>query len=170
MACVLTTGFTLDCRKSLGGVKEVYIRELSAIATSVVSAGVVSAMTLTSGKFFKYDLRNNTSEAKADNAGDIVNGAGYLMQSVQIQLDKFDTAKRNEIRILASVPVVIIVKDKANAEAMVYGITNGLDLTTGTGGSGKEANSLNGFNLTFTGEELDYPPTIPAALLASLLP
>lgn len=169
MACVLGTGFTLDCRRSIGGVKEVYIGELENIASVTVSAGVVSAMSMSaSKKFYKYELRKNTSEGKADNAGDVNNGSGYIMQSVQIQLDKFETAKNNEIRVLAQKPIVAIVGDK-NGTYFVYGLYNGLDLTTGTAGTGKEANSLNGYNLTFTGEELDYPPSISSTIINTLI-
>jgi len=169
MACVLSTGFSLDCRSSIGGVSEVWIGELENISSVTVASGVVSAMSMTATKkFYNYKLRKNTSEAKADNGGDVANGAGYIMHSVQIQLDKFDVAKRNEIRILAQKPIVIIVKDK-NGLLSVYGLYNGLDLTTGTGGTGKEANSLNGFNLTFTGEENDYPQGISQSIVDSLV-
>ena len=85
MACILSTGFTLDCRDSIGGVDEVWIGELDALNTTTfaVSAGAVTVMAMTGGKkFYNYKLRKNTSEAKADNGGDVANGAGYIMQSV----------------------------------------------------------------------------------------
>lgn len=167
--CDFSTGFSLDCRNSIGGVGQVWIAELDNIASYTVVSGVVTAMAMNSGKvFYNYKLRRNTSEAKADIAGDVSNGAGYINQSVQLQLDRFDVAKRNEIRVLAQQPCVIIVKDK-NGLLSVYGIVNGLDLSTGTGGTGKEANSLNGFNLTFTGEENDFPPGISQAIIVDSL-
>lgn len=171
MACILSSGFTLDCRDSIGGVSEVWIGELDALNTSTfaVSAGVVTTMAMTGGKkFYNYKLRKNVAEAKADNAGDVANGAGYIMHSVEIQLDKFDVAKRNELRVLAKKPVIIIVKDM-NGLNSVYGVYNGLDLTTGTAGTGKDANSLNGFVLTFTGMENDYPYGISSAIIATLV-
>lgn len=171
MACVLTTGFALDCRKNLGGVDEIWIAELANIdkAASTVVSGVVTGLTMLAGKkFYNYKLRRNTAEIKADNAGDVANGAGYIMHSVQIQLDKFDVAKRNELRVVAQKPVVIIGKDKAG-QLMVVGYDNGLDLTTGTAGTGKDANSLNGFNLTFTGEELEYPYGISQTIVDTLV-
>lgn len=171
MACVLTTGFTLDCRDSVGGVDEIWVGERDALNTTTfaVSAGVVTTIAMTGGKkFYNYKLRKNTAEAKADNAGDVANGAGYIMQSVQIQLDKFDVSKRNEMRILAQKPLMFIVKDKNGLYAL-YGAGSGLDLTTGTAGTGKEANSLNGFNLTFTGEETQYPYGMTAEQVATLV-
>ena len=171
MACVLSTGFTLDCRKSLGGVNEVWFGELDALNTTTftTSAGSVTVMAMTGGKkFYNYKVRKNTSEAKADNGGDQALGAGFITHSVQIALDQFDVAKRNEIRVLAQKPMMVIVKD-ANGLNSLFGVTRGLDLTTGTAGTGKEANSLNGFNLTFTGEEPEYPYGISSAIIATLV-
>jgi len=171
MACVLGTGFTLDCRKSIGGVDEIWIGEFDGLNTSTfaTSAGSVTVMAMTGGKkFYNYKLRKGTSEAKADNGGEVNVGAGFITQSVQIQLDKFDIAKRNEIRILAQKPMMIIVKDN-NGLLSLYGAGRGLDLSTGTGGTGKEASSLNGFNLTFTGEELEYPYGIAQGIVDTLV-
>ena len=171
MACLIGNGFTLDCRKSIGGVDEIWVGELEALNTSTfaVSGGAVTVMAMTGGKkFYNYKLRKHTSEAKADNGGDVANGAGFITQSVQFQLDTFDVAKRNELRILAQKPLMFIVKDN-NGLYSLYGSGRGLDLTTGTGGTGKDANSLNGFNLTFTGEELEYPYGISAGIIATLV-
>jgi hypothetical protein len=54
MACLLSTGFTLDCRDSIGGVDEVYIGELEYLntATFASSAGAVTVMAMTGGKKF----------------------------------------------------------------------------------------------------------------------
>ena len=54
MACILSTGFTLDCRDSIGGVDEVWIGELDALNTTTfaVSAGAVTVMAMTGGKKF----------------------------------------------------------------------------------------------------------------------
>jgi len=171
MACVLGTGFTLDCRDSIGGVDEVYFGELEYLNTSTfaTSAGAVTTMAMTGGKkFYRYELRRNTSEAKADNAGEVTAGSGYIMQSVEIQLDKFDVAKRNEIRVLAQKPLMAIVKDR-NGLFSLYGSENGLDLSSGTAGTGKAASDLNGFVLTFTGEERTYPYGISEAIVTTLI-
>ena len=171
MACLLSTGFTLDCRDSIGGVDEVYIGELEYLntATFASSAGAVTVMAMTGGKkFYKYELRRNTAEAKADNAGEVTSGSGYIMQSVEFSLDKFDVAKRNEIRVLAQKTLMFIVKDK-NGLFSLYGSENGLDLSTGTAGTGKAASDLNGFVLTFTGEEKTYPLGVSQAIVTSLI-
>jgi hypothetical protein len=171
MPCILSTGFALDCRDSIGGVDEIYIGELEYLntATFATSAGAVTIMAMTGGKkFYKYELRRNTAEAKSDNAGEVTSGSGYIMQSVTIQLDKFDVAKRNEIRVLAQKPLIFIVKDK-NDLYSVFGAYNGLDLSTGTAGTGKSASDLNGFVLTFSGEERTYPLGVSSAIVTTLI-
>lgn len=169
--CLLTTGFSLDCRNSIGGVDEVWIGEFEGLDTDAftVVSGAVSAMSmLGSYKFYNYKLRKNTSEGKADFAGDVATGSGYIMQSVQIQLDRFDVTKRNEIRLLGQKPLMIIVKDK-NGLLSLYGAEHGLDLSEGTAGTGKEATSLNGFVLTFTGEANNFPYGISQAIVDTLV-
>jgi hypothetical protein len=51
----------------------------------------------------------------------------------------------------------------------VFGAYNGLDLSTGTAGTGKTANDLNGFVLTFTGEEKTYPLGVSSAIVTTLI-
>ena len=169
MACVLTTGFVLDCRRSIGGVNEVYFTELSNKSTLTEASGSVSAITLTGAtKFYKYELWKNGSEAKAENQGDIASGSGFLKHSVSIQLDRFEVAKRNEIRLLAQKPLMCIVKD-ANGIFSLYGAYRGLDLETGVGQTGKAAADMNGFTLTFSGDELDYPLTMTQAQVTAVI-
>lgn len=169
MSCVLSTGFTLDCRRSIGGVDVIYFTELENVDTYTDASGVISALTLNSGKYFyKYEVRKASSAGKADIAGDVAVGSGFITHGLEVQLDSFSVAKRNEIRLLAQKPLIGIAKD-ANGLLSVYGFYRGLDLISGTGGTGKAAADLNGFNLVFQGEELDYPKGISQAIVDSLL-
>ena len=59
MPCALTQSYTLDCRDSIGGLKEVWFAALDDIATWTGSNGAYTAITMDSGKYFwKYDLEN----------------------------------------------------------------------------------------------------------------
>ena len=62
----------------------------------------------------------------------------------------------------------IIVKDQ-NGLNWVLGMTNGMDLTTNEGGSGTAKADLNGYTLTFTGEEPEMASTVSDAILATLI-
>ncbi len=48
-------------------------------------------------------------------------------------------------------------------------MTNGMDLTTNEGGSGTAKADLNGYTLTFTGEEPEMASTVSDAILATLI-
>ncbi|MDL5049559.1 hypothetical protein QQ054_26430 [Oscillatoria amoena NRMC-F 0135] len=50
MACALTTGFTLDCRQSNGGIEAVYFTEIANKATLTAASGVITAFTLAATK------------------------------------------------------------------------------------------------------------------------
>jgi hypothetical protein len=48
------------------------------------------------------------------------------------------------------------------------GVTNGLDLTTGVGGSGVAAADLNGYTMTFTGMEANPMVNVSSGDLTSI--
>ncbi len=50
MPCVLTTGFTLDCKTAAAGIKNIWLVEFDAKSTLTKSSGEVSAHTLSGGK------------------------------------------------------------------------------------------------------------------------
>jgi hypothetical protein len=57
MACLLTSGYTLDCADSVGGIKKIYITELANKGSITAASGIITAFTLSAGKkFFTYEL------------------------------------------------------------------------------------------------------------------
>lgn len=169
MACILTSGFTLDCKDSVGGIHDIWIIESSKIASSTVSAtaGNCSALTLSSGNYFKYQLKKGTAELKVEEMVSPVNQSVYNKATLSIQLAKVEVAKRNEIRLLAQNTLSIIVKDR-NAQYWLLGIENGCDLVTAAAEFGKAMGDFNGYNLTFEAEEKNAPYKLDAAVVTSL--
>ena len=56
MACAIVSGYALDCRDTVGGIKKIYITELANVTTvSENASGYVTAITKSS-KFFTYEL------------------------------------------------------------------------------------------------------------------
>lgn len=168
MSCVLSSDFTLPCRRNKGGVQKVYITELANTATLTVASGAATTFTLDSGKqFFEYNLGMGGSSAQAVIGGDRAVQSRFYTHTVQIKLPKFETAIRNEVLVLGQVNVQIIVLDE-NGVYMLYGGYRGLEISEGTGQTGTASTDLNGFNITFTGDELDLPIEIPSNLIATL--
>jgi len=62
MSCILTTGFSHDCKDSVGGVDKIWLLEYEGVSSYTSASGEVSAMTLNGGKsFFKYELPKDTA-------------------------------------------------------------------------------------------------------------
>jgi len=168
MACILSSDFTLPCRRSMGGVQKVYITELENTSTLTVASGVATVFSLTGSKrFFTYNLTMGGSSASATIGGDRAVGSRFYTHSVSIQLPKFETAIRNEILVLGQVTSQIIVLD-SNGKYFLYGGYRGVEISEGSGQTGTASADLSGFTITFSGDELDLPIEIPSAMIATL--
>ena len=168
MSCILSSDFTLPCRRSMGGIQKVFITELGNTTTLTVASGVATTFTLAgSKKFFTYNLTMGGSSATATIGGDRAVGSRFFTHLVQIQLPKFETAIRNEIAVLGQVTSQIIVLD-SNGKYFLYGGYRGLEISEGSGQTGTASADLSGFNISFSGDELDFPIEVPSALMAAL--
>ena len=60
MACLLTQGFTLDCKDSVGGIKSIHLMNWSASKFTVAS-GEVTATTFASGAAYVAQAARRTA-------------------------------------------------------------------------------------------------------------
>ena len=98
MPCNLTQSYNLDCRDSVGGLKEVYFMELGNLTSFTEASGVVTAITKASGKkFYKYSLIKQTSKFEDTLTVNEENGTVYSAQKLTIILNKLQANTRNEI-------------------------------------------------------------------------
>lgn len=170
MACALTTGFSLDCKDAIGGIKSVRFASLSdyesltpAYATGAVTFGAPSAT------FYKYELDKEESSFNDDPTPGSNKGTLYYVPAVTFILSKLDVAKRNEMQLLAKNRVVAIIETReATPQYWAIGVTNGLDLSTGVAGSGVAAADLNGFTMTFMGLEPNPMVSVSSGDLAGI--
>ncbi|MGV3596686.1 MAG: hypothetical protein ACO1PI_02395 [Bacteroidota bacterium] len=87
MACALTTGFTLDCRQSNGGIEAVYFTEIANKATLTAASVVITAFTLAATKkFFKYELRKKTGQLEQNIQVNNENGTVFYEQTLTVKL------------------------------------------------------------------------------------
>lgn len=168
MACALTQGYNLDCRDSVGGVKEIYLMELSNASTVTEANGVVTAITKATGKrFWKYNLQRNTASATETITGSKENGTVFFAQEVKMILNKLQASVRNEIKLLAQNRLIAVVVDR-NGTNWLYGREGGLTLDAGTATMGTASGDRNGYDLTFSGDEDEPAPTVDSTTLATL--
>ena len=166
--CALVTGFDLDCRDSIGGVKSVRLANLDAyLALSPTSAaGAITGITATA-TFFKYDQLKETSSLTESINGSSQNGTVYFTPEVVIVLSKLDVTKRNEIKVLSQQRLVAIVEGN-DGSYWVVGYANGLELNAGTSATGTAFADLSGYSLTLSGLEADTMLSITSAFVADV--
>ncbi len=170
MACALTQGFSLDCKDAIGGIKSVRFAALADYIAldPTYTTGTVSFGSATDA-FRKYELDKEESSFNDDPTPGSNRGTLYYVPMVNFILSKLDIAKRNEMQLLSKNRVVAIIETReATPSYWAIGVTNGLDLSAGVGGSGVAAADLNGYTMTFTGLEPDPMVSVSSADLDSI--
>jgi hypothetical protein len=168
MACGLTQGFTLDCKKQVGGIKAVYLMELANKGTIGQATGEITTWTQASGtQFWKYELREESSSF-TENIN-LNNQAGTLFyeQVTTVQLDPLNQNRKTELDLVAQNDVLVIVQD-SNGLYWLAGEDNGCYITAGTMQTGQAKGDLSGFTLTLTGKEKNPAREVDSTLIATL--
>jgi len=144
MSCALTTGYTLGCRDSVGGIKAIYVQNwISTGSCNTNLSGAVTGFTgYASGGFFEYDLTKATSSMTETLNASMENGTIFYSPEVTFTINKLQVAVRNELRLLAR-----------NSRYWLLGAINGLEATAGTAGSGTAFGDRNGYEITLSGME-----------------
>ena len=169
--CTVQTGETLDC-KIPGGAKTVYVADFANVGTPTVTSGVIATWTAAANKFFVYNIRPETAEAKAEIQQNDANGSVSFMHTVNMITYIMTSPKMQEFERLAKNRVMIIVEDRNQTTGIgvywLYGYNNGLVLTGGGAGTGKAMADKNGYDYTFTGNQDGMPIKITAAIAGLL--
>ena len=111
MACLLTQGFTLDCKDAVGGIKSIHLISWTASKFTAAS-GEVTATTVASGSVFTYELPKATGSMTATTNVSVENGTTFTQTDVAFKLRRLSTTKRNEMKLLAQGRCYCIVKNK----------------------------------------------------------
>ena len=164
MSCNITTGRIVPCRNKAGGLKTVYFADFGTLGTITESAGLITAFSGTPS-FFQYDLRG-TSNLDTTVTSSSDNGTTFYTESLTLQLQYYDRATSEEIKLLAvGRPHIVVVDNDDNY--LLVGQVNGATLNTGNFSVGSGMGEFNGFNLTFEALETSPPSFItPAVVLA----
>ena len=171
MACeLLTKGRGLDCNRIAGGVKAVYFGVVDTFDTPINGTGIAqSAGEITdiemgvagaAGKLYRYMMPLGAASVSETITGSTENGTIFYTPTVNIVLNRITKEDQNQIKLLGMTKTVIFaelnqrVSSSSTHNVIIgLGVTNGMDLNSGTIDTGTAFGDRNGYSLTFTGME-----------------
>jgi hypothetical protein len=155
MPCAITSGYTIDCRENIGGLKAVFIAEFGNISGVTEVSGLVTGITKAAGKrFYKFEVPRATANTTSNATGSEENGSLFYTHQVVFPLNKRNSTTANVVRTLAQAKLMVVTLDM-DGNYRMFGKANGLYLASTENGSGTAAGDRNGYNITLTGIEPD---------------
>lgn len=152
MACELSTGFTLDCKDGIGGIKQIMLCDAPTISFTLDANEIVTDITgATSGDLFTYQLPTQTGSFEETINFNRDNGTVFYTQTVNVMLHKLSSAKRLELQKVAQARPIVFVLD-SNDNWWAVGYEYRADLSTSTAATGTALGDANGYTLAFTHE------------------
>ena len=171
MACALTSSLALNCRDSVGGLKEIKIKVHPGLADIArdytVTSGVTTIAAAGLTGWYLWGLEKETCNFEEDVTTNVQNGTTFYQQVLNVVFNKFSTKNRNEIAIYAQTPVLLALRDM-NDNYWLIGQDYGADLTAGKHSSGTTRGDRSGSALTFTAKESQSILNISAATYNTL--
>jgi len=155
MSCQLANGRLEVCKDAVGGIDAVYFINYGdyAFPTDVTySAGtdtIDAVANVTS--LYKYELKGTNSFEQVFNSSR-ENGTTFAEQTLTITLKKQDAATHKSVKLLAYGRPHVVIKNRNN-QFFLAGLEHGMELTTANASNGTAMGDLNGYTLTFVGQE-----------------
>lgn len=153
MACLLTTGYTLGCRDSIGGIQEVYVANFPGGQTySLDASDDIIGVGGTTASYYTFEQEMETGEFNQTGAYSTENGTVFFDQQVTVMLHKNDAALRNQLLVLSQANMSVIILDQ-RGEYWLMGFQNGVRAISGAMNTGKAFGDANGVTITLQGKE-----------------
>jgi hypothetical protein len=153
MACAVTSGFSIDCRESIGGIKKIFIANFNNVTALTLTSDVITGITMASGtKFWGYEQVKETSNYNEAIQVSDVNGTVGYETTLTTVFNKSDTTLRNQIRLLALGALMICIQDR-NGKYWMMGQYGGAEMAPSSHTSGTAMGDRNGYELSFISKE-----------------
>lgn len=158
MSCSnISSGFTLDCNDSQGGVEKVFISngptesftELDGVITTITVGGSA----LAPSDFFEFAVPRQTSSITETPTPSQENGTLFFDQAVTFYLNKMEAEKRNQLLLMAQATSMIVVVKDLNGKYWSIGIEKGAYMSGGSSTTGVAYGDRNGYEIIITGLE-----------------
>lgn len=154
MACNISSGISLDCRDSQGGVLYCYVAN-GPIDSFTETAGLVSAITVggVAPTFYKFEFPKQTASFTETVNASTENGTVFYTQELSMVFNKMEAAKRNQLQLLAQNQELLVIVKDGNGKFWTCGLERGAVLSAGTNTSGTAYGDRNGMEMTLQGLE-----------------
>tara|TARA_X000000368_G_scaffold59195_1_gene41842 strand:- start:481 stop:1062 length:582 start_codon:yes stop_codon:yes gene_type:complete len=162
MACTaLTKGRGLDCNRISGGVRKIFFSVYDSNVSFTYDAThplEIDAIDWNGSTIFEYVTPLGVASVTDTITGSTENGTIFYTPTVNIILNRLTKEDQNEIKLLGKSKVRIFAQlnqQLANGHDVfiALGMSNGMELNTGTMDSGAAFGDRNGYTLTFSGLE-----------------
>jgi len=155
MSCDLANGRLEVCKDAIGGIDAVYfinygdytfptdVTYVTGTDTIQAVAGVTS--------LYKYELKGTNSFDQVITSSR-ENGTTFVEQTLTMTLKKQDATTHKSVKLLAYGRPHIVIRNRNN-QFFLAGLEYGMELTTANVSNGTAMGDLNGYTLTFVGQE-----------------
>lgn len=166
---LITGGIACGCENNLGGIQAIYITDFCNLVSTTETDGVIETITLSSpGCMYEYCFNKNTSSLVEQAIVSIENGSLFYQQTATVIIPRREVAKRNALAMLMQKDLLIIIKDQ-NGLYWLIGEQNGANVTDINSTTGVVKGDLNGYTITFLGEEPVQAKEVDSAIIAGLI-
>lgn len=174
MPCAITSGYTIDCRESVGGIQAIWLisnanlYDASGNSRVTESSGTVTAMTKATGtRFYKFEVPRGTAVASTNMTGSQENGTVFYTHSLTFPINSRTATVRNIITTLAKNRLTFVTLEMDGVYRM-YGKGYGLMMDSTTNSSGTAPGDRNGAELVFSSMEIDDFLVVSSSVAANL--
>ena len=159
MSCDISHGRLEPCKDVVGGLKNIYVLNYGLYdETDITYSATVGLEDLITGislpalsSIYKFELKGtNSFETTITSSRE--NGTTFFEQVLSVQLKKQDAITHKQVKLLSYGRPNIIVETNAG-QYFIAGLLRGMDVTAGTISNGTALGDMNGYSLTFTGQE-----------------
>lgn len=155
MSCDLANGRLEVCKDAIGGIDAVYFINYGDYSYPTDVTYVTGTDTIDSvanvTSLYKYELKGtNSFDQVVTSSRD--NGTTFVEQTLTMTLKKQDATTHKSVKLLAYGRPHIVVKNRNN-QFFLMGLEHGAELTTANVSNGTAMGDLNGYTLTFQGNE-----------------
>lgn len=171
MSCTITlSGIPRDCDVNSGGIKRVLAASYADVLSLTESAGVITAITLDTGKYFheffqRKGVASYTGTPQFNEDGDYTGEDGVL----SLVFGRMTTSKRLQVDALSKQDLAVIFQD-ANGLWWYMGKDNPVTRNGGDTVTGTSQTDRNAYGVDLHSSDNSSPIEVDATIIDNLLP